>query len=40
MKVFSHFSVGDWWVDPELGSVDFVGKSVTNMNVYQQTNGN
>ena len=37
--MFSHFSVGDWWVDPELGGVDGGGKSVTKMNVYQQTNG-
>ena len=36
--MFRHFSWGDWWVEPELGSVDFVGKSVTHMNVCRQTN--
>ena len=34
VKVFSHFSWGDWYVQPKLGSVYFVGKSGTNMNVH------
>ena len=34
VKVCFHFSWGNGWMEPELGSVDFVGKNETNMNVY------